>query len=99
MQVIITGPADTPYSMGCFLFDAFLPREYPNIPPVMSLQTTGGCNMSSFSYCPFCFNCNYFVIVCLVAGRGLVRFNPNLYSDGKVCLSLLGKYALALVHT
>lgn len=65
LKVIITGPADTPYSLGCFLFDAFLPREYPNIPPVMSLQTTG---------------------------RGLVRFNPNLYSDGKVCLSLLGTW-------
>jgi ubiquitin-protein ligase len=23
-------------------------------------------------------------------GNGLVRFHPNLYSDGKVCLSLLG---------
>ncbi|KAI0778812.1 hypothetical protein BD413DRAFT_660998 [Trametes elegans] len=25
-------------------------------------------------------------------GRGSVRFNPNLYSDGKVCLSLLGTW-------
>ncbi|EKX50408.1 hypothetical protein GUITHDRAFT_44246, partial [Guillardia theta CCMP2712] len=25
-------------------------------------------------------------------GNGLVRFNPNLYSDGKVCLSLLGTW-------
>ncbi len=25
-------------------------------------------------------------------GDGLVRFNPNLYSDGKVCLSLIGTW-------
>jgi ubiquitin-protein ligase len=25
-------------------------------------------------------------------GNGLVRFHPNLYSDGKVCLSLLGTW-------
>ena len=26
-------------------------------------------------------------------GGGLVRFNPNLYNCGKVCLSLLGTWA------
>lgn len=25
-------------------------------------------------------------------GNGTVRFNPNLYTDGKVCLSLLGTW-------
>ena len=28
----------------------------------------------------------------LTTGHGTVRFNPNLYADGKVCLSLLGTY-------
>ena len=28
----------------------------------------------------------------LTTGGGSVRFNPNLYADGKVCLSLLGTY-------
>ena len=28
----------------------------------------------------------------LTTARGTVRFNPNLYNDGKVCLSLLGTY-------
>lgn len=28
----------------------------------------------------------------LTTGRGTVRFNPNLYADGKVCLSLLGTF-------
>ena len=29
----------------------------------------------------------------LTTGGGSVRFNPNLYNDGKVCLSLLGTWA------
>lgn len=28
----------------------------------------------------------------LTTGQGRVRFNPNLYNDGKVCLSLLGTF-------
>jgi ubiquitin-protein ligase len=31
-------------------------------------------------------------VILMTTGRGKVRFNPNLYSDGKVCLSLLGTY-------
>ncbi|CAN0076319.1 unnamed protein product [Discosporangium mesarthrocarpum] len=28
----------------------------------------------------------------MTTGGGTVRFNPNLYADGKVCLSLLGTW-------
>eukprot|EP00961_Rhodomonas_salina_P096479 1297777-Rhodomonas_salina.3 len=28
----------------------------------------------------------------LTTARGSVRFSPNLYQDGKVCLSLLGTF-------
>lgn len=31
-------------------------------------------------------------IILTTTGNGTVRFNPNLYSDGKVCLSLLGTF-------
>ena len=57
MRVIITGPEGTPYEGGCFVFDLFFPEGYPNVPPLMVLQTTG---------------------------EGRMRFNPNLYADGKV---------------
>jgi len=65
-KALITGPDDTPYAGGCFLFDAYFPPEYPGVPPMMNLRTTGG---------------------------GKVRFNPNLYNCGKVCLSLLGTWS------
>ena len=65
MQFIITGPEDTPYSNGCFLFDLVIPSNFPDCPPKCLLETTGG---------------------------GSVRFNPNLYNCGKVCLSLLGTW-------
>ena len=41
MRAIITGPADTPYAGGCFLFDLFIPAEYPNVPPLVHFCTTG----------------------------------------------------------
>ena len=72
LKVLISGPADlndrsreTPYALGLFEFHVFIPPDYPSVPPLVNLQTTGD---------------------------GMVRFNPNLYSDGKVCLSLLGTW-------
>lgn len=64
-QALISGPEDTPYHHGLFLFDILFPETYPQVPPIVNIQTTGG---------------------------GRFRFNPNLYADGKVCLSLLGTW-------
>ncbi|EGD82755.1 hypothetical protein PTSG_03406 [Salpingoeca rosetta] len=66
IKAMITGPEDTPYANGCFIFDIFLPQQYPAVPPMVSLITTDG---------------------------GRVRFGPNLYNTGKVCLSLLGTWS------
>jgi baculoviral IAP repeat-containing protein 6 (apollon) len=66
MTCLITGPLDTPYAGGCFIFDIFFPGTYPGSPPLVNIATTG--NQS-------------------------VRFNPNLYNTGKVCLSLLGTWS------
>ena len=66
LQFMISGPKDTPYQDGLFLFDCYFPPNYPKDPPRVLLQTTGG---------------------------GKVRFNPNLYHNGKVCLSLLGTWS------
>ncbi|KRX01455.1 Ubiquitin-conjugating enzyme/RWD-like protein [Pseudocohnilembus persalinus] len=65
LRSLVTGPQDTPYAFGCFLFDIYLKDNYPNNPPEVKLLTTNGGNF---------------------------RFNPNLYKNGKVCLSLLGTW-------
>jgi ubiquitin-protein ligase len=64
-QMLISGPVNTPYQDGLFLFDVAFPSTYPAAPPQVNLQTTG---------------------------KGAVRFNPNLYNCGKVCLSILGTW-------
>lgn len=63
IHALITGPFDTPYEGGFFLFLFRCPPDYPIHPPRVKLITTG-------------FN--------------TVRFNPNFYRNGKVCLSILG---------
>lgn len=63
-RALITGPKDTPYENGCFIFDIFMTNEYPNKSPQCWFMNHGG-----------------------------VRFNPNLYACGKVCLSLLGTWS------
>eukprot|EP01060_Flectonema_neradi_P010399 TRINITY_DN1748_c0_g1_i2.p1 TRINITY_DN1748_c0_g1~~TRINITY_DN1748_c0_g1_i2.p1 ORF type:complete len:462 (+),score=60.44 TRINITY_DN1748_c0_g1_i2:45-1430(+) len=65
LKALIIGPEGTPYQNGCFMFDIFLPSQYPQVPPKVTLTTTSG---------------------------GKIRFNPNLYASGKVCLSLLGTW-------
>ncbi|EOD26483.1 hypothetical protein EMIHUDRAFT_55989, partial [Emiliania huxleyi CCMP1516] len=64
-RLVLSGPVDTPYAHGLFVFDVYAPPEYPSIPPLVHFETTGG---------------------------GTVKFNPNLYADGKAA-------ALARSHT
>lgn len=57
---------DTPYKFGIFVFDVFLPHNFPNSPPIVNHSTSRKNNF---------------------------RFNPNLYSNGYVCLSILGTWS------
>jgi baculoviral IAP repeat-containing protein 6 len=41
MRFIISGPKDTPYEFGLFIFNMTLPSEYPNKPPFVKLSNTG----------------------------------------------------------
>jgi ubiquitin-protein ligase len=61
-RAVISVNAETPYAFGLFFFDIWLPPDYPLIPPLCELITTGG---------------------------GSVMLSPNLYTCGKVCMSLL----------
>ncbi|KAL2612071.1 hypothetical protein R1flu_023763 [Riccia fluitans] len=62
MRAVIVGIAGTPYHDGLFVFDIYLPPEYPSVPPVVHYHSGG------------------------------LRLNPNLYENGKVCLSLLNTW-------
>lgn len=64
-RAFVTGPVDTPYFGGVFVFDIFFPKDFPNVPPQVQFLNTA---------------------------RGIERFHPNLYADGKVCVSLLGTF-------
>ncbi|KAK7959381.1 uncharacterized protein PG986_004235 [Apiospora aurea] len=70
LKFLVIGPKDTPYADGFFLFDMFLPLEFPQKPPFVRFRTMP-CST------------NYH-------NEGL---NPNLYSSGYVCLSLLGTWS------
>jgi baculoviral IAP repeat-containing protein 6 len=35
-RALITGPEETPYSGGAFIFDMFFPPNYPTMPPKVS---------------------------------------------------------------
>ena len=54
LQVLISGPEDTPYSLGLFIFDVLFPSEYPQGPPKVNLQTTG---YGSVRFNPNLYNC------------------------------------------
>ncbi|KAK8062681.1 hypothetical protein PG997_014778 [Apiospora hydei] len=70
LKFLIIGPKDTPYADGFFLFDMFLPLEFPQKPPFVRFRTMP-CSTNH-------------------QNEGL---NPNLYSSGYVCLSLLGTWS------
>ena len=42
IKALITGPIDTPYANGCFIFDVYLPSDYPNSCPEIHFVNTGG---------------------------------------------------------
>lgn len=63
IRALITGPKDTPYDSGCFIFDIYADQAYPTKPPCVLFKNSGG-----------------------------HRLNPNLYAEGKVCLSILGTW-------
>lgn len=63
IRALITGPPDTPYDSGCYIFDVYCHENYPTVTPQ-----------------------------CWFVNHGGNRLNPNLYANGKVCLSLLGTW-------
>lgn len=86
---MITGPADTPYMNGCFEFDIWFPVDYPNSPMLINLETTGN-HTVVFVFHLIVILSQFEMLQSFICIQ--VRFNPNLYNDGKVCLSILNTW-------
>lgn len=42
MRALMTGPADTPYDCGCFIFDIYMTEDYPKVNPMVWFINHGG---------------------------------------------------------
>jgi ubiquitin-protein ligase len=73
---VLSGPPGSLYEHGYYVFGFEFPDSYPAYPPKVTFQTLAKTHGVS------------------IAGRDqtFVRFHPNLYINGKVCLSLLGTW-------
>ena len=85
LKALLLGPSDTPYENGYYLFEFEYPNNYPMQPPTANFYTSG----SFYSHEN---NSGYFN---KTNGQTIayVRFNPNLYTTGKVCLSMLNTWS------
>lgn len=100
MTALITGPSNTPYSNGCFLFDIFFPKDYPNVPPNVWLRVS--CNpvtcsaVSNLRIRPLATAAFDSTRTCTI--RAKVRRATDRRFDANeviatVCLSLLGTWS------
>jgi ubiquitin-protein ligase len=89
-RALITGPADTPYANGCFIFDFYFPTTYPQTCPLVGIRLL--CRLW-LKQCAYAHGTRWWATVALYStiysllssqvnlkttGGGTVRFNPNL---------------------
>ena len=65
MKFIITGPTDTPYDHGLYIFDMTLSNEYPTKPPLVHFSNHGGERFN-----PNLYNCGKVCLSLLGTWRG-----------------------------
>lgn len=107
MKALIVGPRGTPYGGGCFIFGmsgVFLRCFFPCTQRKHQLLQNLSVSLSSCHllspllssppdiYFPPTYPNDPPLVNLETTGNGTVRFNPNLYNCGKVCLSLLGTW-------
>ena len=79
LYAMIVGTEDTPYWNGYYFFEFEYPSEYPLLPPIAKYYTQGSLPTKDNKFNK--------------STNGLIRFNPNLYTNGKVCLSMLNTWS------
>lgn len=94
LRAVIVGAYGTPYQDGLFFFDFHLPPEYPDVPPVSNtclLIIPPIIVLGHFYYLGYLIY-NSLMMQSAYYHSGGWRINPNLYEEGKVCLSLLNTW-------
>lgn len=82
-MAVIRGPEGTAYEHGYYLFTFEYPTTYPTDSPKVTFRSYAPCLPTPGLATP---SANQ------RPGKRYVRLHPNLYVDGKVCLSLLGTW-------
>lgn len=75
-EALISGPVDTVFEGGLFPAKLVFPTDYPLNPPKMSFL------------CEVCILTNYVEIEMLIFFQ-IQMFHPNIFPDGRVCISIL----------
>lgn len=93
LRSLIIGPENTPYENAPFVIDWMLDANFPQTPPIahfLSWTNGNGRGASILTVCdPHGLGADARgCLACL-----LLIVNPNLYEEGKVCLSILGTWA------
>jgi hypothetical protein len=65
LKALISGPVDTPYQNGLFVFDIFLPPTYPAVPPKVLALTTGAGRWRGKKALRLCMCVCTYMFVCL----------------------------------
>jgi ubiquitin-protein ligase len=85
MKFIITGPANTPYDQGLYIFDMTLSPEYPTKPPLVHFSNHGGERFN-----PNLYNCGKVCLSLLGTWRGEKgeSWNPETSTFFQILVSI-----------
>jgi ubiquitin-protein ligase len=89
LYFMITGPENTPYDTGCFIFEVHIPYNYPNTVPTVKNLTTGG---GKARFNPNLYNCGKVCLSLLGTweGHASEKWNPSISNLSQVILSIQG---------
>jgi ubiquitin-protein ligase len=85
MRAMIVGPQDTPYDLGLFVFDIYLPPNYPEEPPKVLFVTNG---KGSFRFNPNLYSGQGKVCLSLLGTWSGPGWNPSQSTLLQVLISI-----------
>lgn len=85
LRILITGPKDTPYDSGIFIFDMGIDSEFPSKPPLMTF-----CNNGKKRFNPNLYNCGKVCLSLLNTWNGAQgeKWNPQTSTLLQILVSI-----------